>query len=98
MKLKDLAKKPELTEIILDDKEIKEKYGDALSFYVHDRLPIEMYTKLASVNSQDASSMYSLIKELILDEDGLPVMTDGNTLPMDVMNAAVVKVTESLGK
>lgn len=98
MKLKDLAKKPELTEIIIDDQEIKDKYGDDLSFYVHDRLPIETYTRLASVNSKDAGSMYELIKDLILDEDGLPVMSDGNTLPMDVMNAAVVKVTESLGK
>jgi hypothetical protein len=98
MKLSDLAKKPQLTEIIINDEEIIEKYGDSLSFYVHDRLPLETYTSLASVKTDDPSAMYSLIKDLILDETGLPVMSEGNVLPIDVMNAAVMKVTESLGK
>lgn len=98
MKLKDLASKPQLTEVIIDDKEIVEKYGDTLQFFVQDRLPIETYTKLASVNQEDAGQMYNVIKDLILDEEGLPVMSDGNVLPMDVMTAAVVKVSESLGK
>jgi hypothetical protein len=98
MKLKDLASKPQLTEIIIDNEDIVKKYGDSLSFYVHDRLPIETYTKLASVKSDDAGEMYSLIKDLILDDDGYPVMSEGNVLPMDVMSAAIYKVTESLGK
>lgn len=98
MKLSELAAKPQLKEIIIDDKEIVKEYGDSLSFYVLDRLPIETYTKLASVKTEDPGQMYNVIKDLILDEDGLPVMADGNVLPMDVMTAAVVKVTESLGK
>lgn len=98
MKLSELAAKPQLQEIIIDDKDIVEEYGDSLSFFVMDRLPIETYTKLASVKTEDAGEMYNVIKDLILDEKGLPVMADGNVLPMDVMTAAVVKVTESLGK
>lgn len=98
MKLSELASKPQLTEIIIDDKELVKKYGDSLSFFVHDRLPIETYTKLATVKTDDAGEMYNVIKELILDENGHPVMSDGNVLPLDVMNAAVMKVTESLGK
>lgn len=98
MKLKELAAKPQLTEIIIDDKDIVEKYGETLSFYIQDRLPIETYTRLASVQTDDAGQMYEVIKELILDDDGQPVMSDGNVLPMDVMTAAVVKVTDNLGK
>lgn len=98
MKLKDLASKPQLTEIIIDNEDIVKKYGDSLSFYVHDRLPIETYTKLASVKTEDPGQMYEVIKDLILDENGMPVMSDGNVLPMDVMTAAVMKVTETLGK
>jgi len=98
MKLSELAAKPQLQEIIIDDKDIVEAYGDSLSFFVMDRLPIETYTKLASVKTEDAGEMYNVIKDLILDEKGLPVMSDGNVLPMDVMTAAVIKVTESLGK
>ena len=98
MKLSELAAKPKLIEITIDDADIVEAYGDALQFYVLDRLPIETYTKIASIKTEDPGEMYSVIKDLILDENGLPVMTDGNVLPMDVMTAAVIKVTERLGK
>jgi len=98
MKLSELAAKPQLQQMTIDDKDIVKEYGDSLTFYVHDRLPIEMYTKLASIKTDDTGQMYNLIKDLILDEEGLPVMTDGNILPMNVMNAAVMKVTETLGK
>ena len=98
MKLSELASKPQLTEMIINDDAIVEKYGEELQFFVLDRLPIETYTKLASVKTDDPGEMYHVIKELILDENGQPVMRDGNVLPMDVMNAAVMKVTESLGK
>jgi len=98
MKLQELASKPQLKEIIIDDTEIVEKYGDSLTFYVQDRLPIEVYTKLASVKQDDPGQMYHVIKDLILDEEGMPVMSEGNMLPMDVMTAAVIRVTDSLGK
>lgn len=98
MKLTELASKPQLSKMTIDDEPIVEKYGESLEFYIQDRLPIETYTKLASVKSDDPSDMYRVIKDLILDEHGDPVMTDGNVLPMDVMNAAVMKVTENLGK
>lgn len=98
MKLSELAKKPQLTEVIIDDKDIVKTYGESLQFYIQDRLPIETYTKLASVKQDDPADMYKVIKDLILDENGNPVMSEGNVLPMDVMNAAIVKVTENLGK
>jgi len=98
MKLSDLAAKPQLKEIIIDDENIVKEYGDSLSFYVQDRLPIETYTKLATIKTDDAGSMYNVIKDLILDDKGMPVMADGNVLPMNVMTAAVIKVTDMLGK
>lgn len=98
MKLTELAKKPQLVEIKIDDKEIVEKYGDELLFFIHDRLPLDTYTSLASIKTDDPAAMYSLIKDLILDENGHPVMSEGNVLPIDVMNSAVIKVTENLGK
>lgn len=98
MKLSELAAKPQLTEIIIDNSDLVEKYGDSLSFYIQDRIPMETFTKLATVKQDDPTEMYKVIKELILDEEGIPVMSDGNVLPMDVMLAAVEKVSESLGK
>tara|TARA_R100000664_G_C2758782_1_gene147995 strand:- start:4497 stop:4793 length:297 start_codon:yes stop_codon:yes gene_type:complete len=98
MKLSDLAAKPQLTEVLIENEDLVEKYGDSLSFFIQDRLPMETYTKLATVKTEDPGTMYEIIKDLILDEHGHPVMADGNVLPMDVMTAAVEKVTESLGK
>lgn len=98
MKLSELSTKPKLVEITIDDEKLVSKYGDALQFYIKDKLPIEKYTELASIKSDDMSQMYLLIKDLILDEDGNPVITDEHTLPLDVMNSALMKVTEHLGK
>jgi|TARA_B110000908_G_C9902404_1_gene291668 hypothetical protein len=97
-KLSDLAGKPELTSMVIDNADIVEKYGEELEFYVYDKLPISTYTKLASLDSKDAGQLYAAVKDLILDDKGLPVVNEEKTLPMDIMNAAILKVTESLGK
>jgi|DEB0MinimDraft_6_1074348.scaffolds.fasta_scaffold154749_2 hypothetical protein len=98
MKLKDLASKPQLIEIVIDEPALVEKYGEELSFHVHDKLPIATYTKMASLNQKDTAAIYDIMKELILDEAGQPVISGEMTLPLDLINAAVVKVTERLGK
>ena len=98
MKLQELATKPQLTKITIDSEGIVEKYGETIDFYVLDRLPLEKYTKLASVKTEDFSSMIDLVKELVLDEDGKPVMDEEHVLPTDLLNEAMVKVVEVVGK
>lgn len=98
MKLQDLASKPQLVKLTIDSEELVTKYGEALEFYVLDKLPIDTYTKLASINTADPASMYLTVKDLILDETGKPVIQNDLTLPLDLMNAAIIKVTENLGK
>lgn len=98
MKLQDLASKPQLVKLTIDSEELVTKYGEALEFYVLDKLPIDTYTKLASINTNDPASMYLTVKDLILDEAGKPVIQNDLTLPLDLMNAAIIKVTENLGK
>lgn len=97
-RLSELAGKPSLTSIIIDDKDIVEKYGEELEFFVYDKLPISTYTKLASLNTSNPGELYEAVKDLVLDDKGLPVVDEEKTLPMDVMNAALMKVTDSLGK
>ena len=98
MKLKELAVKPQLSKITIDKPEIVEKYGESVEFYVLDRLPLDKYTRLASTKTEDFSGMIDLVKELILDEDGNPVMDEDHVLPTDLLNEAMVKVVESVGK
>ena len=98
MKLKELAIKPQLTKITIDSEALVEKYGETIDFFVLDRLPLDKYTKLASVKTDDFSSMIDLVKELVLDEDGNPVMDDEHVLPTDILNEAMVKVVDVVGK
>lgn len=98
MKLTQLATKPQLTKIVIDDADLVEKYGEELEFFVHDKISLEQYTALASVKADDFSSIMSLVKELVLDEDGIQVMDTERVLPMDLLNACMVKVVDSLGK
>lgn len=98
MKLEQLASKPQLTKLTIDDPDIIEQYGEALEFYVWDRLDMTTYTRLAGIDQADVSDMYVALRDMILNDQGKPVMTDELVLPMDVMTAAVEKVVKSLGK
>lgn len=98
MKLEQLASKPQLTKLTIDNPDIVETYGEELEFYVWDRLDMATYTKLAGIDQSDVTVMYAALRDMILDADGKPVMTDELVLPMDVMTAAVEKVVARLGK
>jgi hypothetical protein len=75
-----------------------ETYGEELEFYVWDRLDMATYTRLAGIENSNVTDMYTALRDMILDSEGKPVMTDELVLPMDVMTAAVEKVVASLGK
>jgi hypothetical protein len=98
MKLTQLAAKPQLIKITLDDEEIKTNYGDALEFWIYDRQDLETFAKLAMVDAKHFDKLASLINGMILDEDGTPVVKEGTALPADVMMKAIQKVVDVLGK
>ncbi len=98
MKLEQLASKPQLTKLTIDNPDIVETYGEELEFYVWDRLDMATYTRLAGMDNSNVTDMYTALRDMILDSEGKPVMTDEQVLPMDVMTAAVEKVVASLGK
>lgn len=98
MKLQDLATKPQLQEIIIDKAEIVEKYGEPVNFFILDRLPIDTFTKLASLKSDNLTDMYNVMQDLVLDEKGNPIMVDGNVLPTDILTECILKVSDFLGK
>lgn len=96
MKLTNIAKKPELIRIELDDADTIKEYGEALEFWCYDRQPLDTFMKFAG-KSGDPEIMVELIRDLILDEDGKPVMSNGNILPNKIMMRAVNKITDVLG-
>lgn len=98
MKLAELAKEPKLVSITIDDESIVNVYGEAVEFYVYDRVDMETFMALANLEGgQDMSKIVSVMKDLILDEKGNKIIANGKVLPNDIMIKAVEKTVEALG-
>lgn len=99
MKLKELSAKPQLIEITLSNESVKKKYGEEVSFHTYDRQPMDVFMKLANANDGGKpGDVIDMVKDLILDDEGKPIITKENTLPTDVMILAVGAIVERLGK
>ena len=98
MKLSQLAGKPQLIEITIDDKDIVEEFGEAIEFYTWDRQPMDVFLRLASVDAANYSSILDAVRTLVLDEEGKPVLDGENSLPTKIMMRVITKVIEGLGK
>ena len=99
MKLNQLAAKPQLTKVVLDDKEIVDEYGEPIEFYTWDRQPLDVFLRLANSSSNvDIGNMIGIVKTLILDENGVEIITSEQMLPAPVLIKAIAKIVESLGK
>lgn len=98
MKLQQLAAEPKLEKITVDAEAIVEKYGEPLDFYMYDRQDMDTFMQLASVNQEDQTAIFSVIRGLIRDEEGKLILDNNATLPVDVMVRVIEKVVERLGK
>jgi len=98
MKLTQLAAKPQLIKITLDDEDIVKHYGDELEFWIYDRQDLETFSKLAMLDTREFDKLAGMINRMILNEDGKPVVQGDLVLPADVMMKAIQKVVDVLGK
>lgn len=98
MKLSQICSEPQLVEITLDDKETVKQYGEPLVFHTWDRQPMEIFMRLANVDQKNTGELINVVKGLILDDAGKPILNDKNMLPTSVLMKAIAKVTEQLGK
>ncbi len=98
MKLSQIAAKPQLVEVIIDDAETIKEFGESLVFYTWDRQPLPMFMKLASITGADTAGMVEIVRTLILDQDGKEIITGEAMLPTAVLLRSIAKITEMLGK
>ena len=98
MKLSELAKTPQLQRLTITKPELVEKYGDELEFFIYDRQPLDIFTKLADVSQDNVGEYITILSDVIKNEKGEHVMTDEKTLPMDVLMEAMTLIGEHLGK
>lgn len=99
MFIKDLARKPELLEIVIDDEEIIKNYGDSIVFWMRDFVDLNTYFDFfQSQNERDGTKLNKMLRGFILNSDGEPVIDDEEQLPIDILVAALTKINEHLGK
>jgi len=100
MNISELAVKPSLIKVTVDDEAIIEEYGEPLEFFVWDRQPIDKFIKFAGreIKPEDYGDLLDYCSDMILDEQGNPVLVDGKVLPGLVLSHCVTRVLERLGK
>ena len=97
MKLTQLASKPQLECVTIDDKDIVEQYGEPLEFYMYDRQDMETFMSMASLDQNNTGEILKLISNLVYDAEGKKIITDEVTLPIPVMTRVIQKVVGRLG-
>lgn len=98
MKLTQLAARPQLVELVLDDAETIETYGEPVSFWTYDRQPLATFMKLAALDTTNTRDIIEVVREMILDEQGQAIIRDDNMLPTAILLRAVNRLVETLGK
>ena len=98
MKLSQLAAKPQLIKLTIDDADIVKEYGEAIDFWTWDRQPLDIFMKLVNIKDGDQGSIIDAVRTLILDENGKQVIQGEVMLATNVLVAAIQKITELLGK
>jgi len=98
MKLNQLASKPQLIKITLDDENLVKEFGESIEFWTWDRQPLDVFMKLANAKESDISAMIDIVRTLILNEDGTQIVTADAMLPTNVLIAAIASITTKRGK
>ena len=96
MKLVEIAKEPTLVRLVLDDADTIAEFNEPLEFWIYDRQPIDTFLKFAGRGSEH-TAMIEIVKQMVLDESGAPVIRDNNILPNKIMLRVVSKLMDYLG-
>jgi len=97
MDLKQIAEKPQLLKLQLDSESIIEKYGEPIEFYMYDRQSIPTYVKISTVED-NTEELINIVKDMAMTNDGKQMLSEDDTLPLDIMLAMIEKVVAQLGK
>ena len=89
MKLSQITAKPKLIEIVIDDEDTLAEYGESLSFYTWDRQPMDVFLKLANIETGTSTNVIDVVRTLILDEKGNQILADDKTLPAKLLMKAI---------
>jgi len=98
MKLNQLVANPQLIKITLDDEDVIAEFGEPLEWWVWDRQPLEKFLKLASAENNSNDNIIATMREMILDEEGKPLLQGDASLPTGILIKVINKMVTLLGK
>jgi hypothetical protein len=98
MKLSQLAAKPQLIKLTVDDEATVKEFGEPIEFWTWDRQPLETFMKLANSDQQNAGGMIDVVRTLILDENAKQIIGKESMLPSTILIKVISKIVETLGK
>jgi hypothetical protein len=98
MKLTQIAAKPKLIKVEINDEQTISEFGEALEFWIWDRQSMDTFVKMATIDYKDFGALTQIVRDLVLDEEGKPVVSDELVLPSHILMKAINVVVETLGK
>lgn len=99
MDISKFAKKPILTQLVMDQPEVIETYGEPIEFYIMDQMGISTYFDFYRLQQdQDSNKLNDLLRKIVLKEDGTPALAEDEIFPVDLTLGLLVKINEFLGK
>jgi hypothetical protein len=98
MKISQIAAKPQLIKIEINDEATVKEFGEAVEFWTWDRQPLDVFMKLASVDQSNPVQVIDVVRTLILNEDGTQVIQGDQMLPTRILMAVIQRIVETLGK
>lgn len=98
MNLSELTSKPQLVKITIDDEDIVSKYNETIDFYIYDRQNLDVYMKLTALQeASDIVALSDIVRIIVLDEAGKPILNEGKMLPFDIMMKVIQRSVKHLG-
>jgi hypothetical protein len=98
MKINQLAAKPQLIKLVINDEDTIKSFGEEIEFWTWDRQPLDTFMKLANTDERDPVAIINIVRTLILDENGKQVIEGEVMLQTPILLKIIQKVVETLGK
>ena len=96
MKLAELAEKPKLQKVVVDDELIVRAYGEPLEFWMYDRQDLPTFMQLAQIE-EDQAQLEAVMRNLVRDEKGHKVLADDDVLPLPITIKVIAAMVKHLG-
>lgn len=100
MDISEYKKQPQVIELSIRDKEVLEYYStDEIKFHIIDYMDLTTYFSFYRVQqNEDGEELNKLLRKLILNKEGKPVLGPNEIFPINLTMAMLVEINEYLGK